>query len=110
MQLTFRGWERHVLTHEHPVSPVQRNGCNYEVAKPKGPIQWNDPTTAYGLVSDLRLSGRFLLDLQFDEEELNNWLRVYVRAEPLKALKLLAELQLEVIEMLPFNEPEFRQA
>lgn len=96
MKLTFRGRNRHVVTHEHPIRPVIWKGTEFWT-QPAAPIEWVKPMKAYGQIDDVALNGTFLVDFEFEEKELRSWLVQYVRHNPEDAVRLLSEMQGEVI-------------
>ena len=59
------------------------------------PLEWDGPLTAHGKLSNLGLSGSFLVELAFEEQEIQNWLTEYVKAHPENALRVLARAQAE---------------
>jgi len=97
MRLTFRGWKREVVVHNHDVMPVVYTSTGYKSAGPGQPIYWSSPTHAVGRVNELGLSGDFLVDFEFHDDELVHWLRQKIKKDPLTTAKLLAKLQLEAV-------------
>lgn len=95
MRLLFRGWRRELTTHVHPVTAVEHRNGKFS---PKGegePLIWDDSLSAYGKVDGLALSGSFLIEFEFDEGELGNWLIKYSKKRPEAALRLIALAQAE---------------
>lgn len=98
MKLTFRGWNRQVYSHGHKVSPIKSGSKRrYPLGEPGEPLQWVDAKLARGRVDNLGLTGDFLVDFEFEEEELKNWLLAYAREQPGAAIRLLGEAQAEAI-------------
>lgn len=98
MKLIFEGWDKvKVGPHEHVVTPLSLVDGKLAPDKTPGPITWTGPLEASGRVTGLGLSGNFLVEFNFEPEELKNWLKEYVKAEPEAALRLLAEMQAEAI-------------
>ena len=98
MKLQFRGWRREVTVHNHSVTPVRSHSGGYDpTGEPDDPLVWSSASKAYGKVKDLALSGSFLVELTFDQEELRNWLRQFVASKPEAAIKLLSEMQGEAL-------------
>ena len=97
MKMTFRGWRREVKPHTHSVTPVQFTGTRYVPQGAGQPLAWDGPFHALRRVTNLGLGGSFLVDFDFNEEELENWLTEYVKANPAKALRILASTQAEAI-------------
>jgi hypothetical protein len=97
MNVHFRGWKREVKPHIHPVTPVKKllSGSYRTEGDESQPLNWRTPLQALGKVEDLALTGAFLVEFNFTEEELKNWLKKYVEAEPEAALRLLMKMQAE---------------
>ncbi|RWU21329.1 hypothetical protein DM813_19280 [Pseudomonas alkylphenolica] len=95
MKLQFRGWNREVTVHQHDVAKVVRKGGLYH--EQKGVVEWHGPMSASGKVEKLSLNGAFLVDFTFEEEELRNWLKALVEADPAAALRLSSEAQAAAI-------------
>lgn len=96
MKLQFRGWRRQVTAHNHEVVPVTCSG-NYQAGEFGDPLTWNSALDAFGKVDDLALSGSFLVQFSFEQDELRNWLQTFVQSKPEAAIRLLAEMQGEAI-------------
>ena len=96
MKMVFRGWGREVVTHNHPVTPVVE-GKKYTALTKSTTLDWNGPLSALGKVSKLQLTGSFLVELNFEADELKNWLKQYVKSHPEDSIRLLAEMQAEAI-------------
>ena len=96
MKLNFRGWGREVKPHTHTVTPVKYSSGKY-VPESGQPLTWNGPFNALGKVNHLSLSGAFLVEFTFEEQELRNWLTEYVKAHPASAVRLLAHAQAEAL-------------
>ena len=97
MKLIFRGWRREVVQHHHSVLPVTCESGSYSQGETDDPITWHSALSAFGKVNELALTGSFLIELEFEQAELRNWLREFVRAKPEAAIKLLATMQGEAI-------------
>ena len=99
MKMIFRGWgKERIGPHVHVVRPVKKNKSgDYNADKTDGPLRWVDSLKARGQVVGLGLSGNFLVEFDFEQEELKNWLQRFVKAEPEAALKLMAEMHTEAI-------------
>ena len=96
MKVKFRGWKREVTEHEHVVLPVkEKKDKSFESGK--GLINWKSSSEALGRIKGLKLSGDFLVEFDFDESELKNWLREYIKDKPEDAVRLLAEMHGEAI-------------
>jgi hypothetical protein len=95
MKIIFRGWNREIYRHEHPVTPVTQRGGSYSPGNSGEPIDWSSAKRAFGRVNGLSLGGDFLVEFEFESSELRNWLRHYVTDEPETAVRLLAEMQSE---------------
>lgn len=105
MKLSFRGWQREVTPHRHWVTPVKLENGRYRTIEGEQSLAWAGPFSAFGKVNDLGLSGSFLVELEFEEKELRNWLAQYVKAAPASAVRLLAEMQAEAIIALSSQPP-----
>lgn len=97
MNLLFRGWKREVKEHNRGVVPVTRSGGMYSPGECGGPLTWNSALQALGKIDDLALCGSFLVEFNFQQEELRHWLRQFVLARPEDGVRLLAEMQGEAI-------------
>lgn len=95
MKITFRGWNRQVMVHEHSVKPVPGTYVRHPVGKAGSPIQWSSALQANGKIDDLHLGGDFHVQFDFGAAELRNWLTKYAAEEPEAAIRLLAEMQAE---------------
>ena len=96
MRMTFRGWQREVVPHEHAIIPVALHDDTF-TALGKPHLQWEDTHTAYGKMEEARLSGSFLVKFEFEEAELVSWLRKYAEAQPARALGLVADIQAKAL-------------
>lgn len=97
MELAFRGWKREQKEHSHSVMPVTMANGQYMPGDEGDPLTWTSGLVAYGKVEDLGLSGSFLVEFNFDQKELRNWLKQFVISKPEAAIKLLAAMQGEAI-------------
>ncbi len=96
MKITFKGWKREVIEHVHEVIPVDRTSTGgYRSNDKKDSLEWTSPTHATGRLNDLGLSGDFLVDFEFNKQELTSWLKQLVQNESVYAIKLLSKLQAE---------------
>jgi hypothetical protein len=94
MQIQFRGWRRETTVHQHAVSPVVSKGSTFfPVTDGTAAMTWNADYSTYGKVDKLALSGSFLVQLKFEERDLEAWLGKYVQSEPERAIKLLSKMQ-----------------
>lgn len=96
MKLTLRGWGRETTQHHHLVKPVANEAKKYQ-PKTQGPIFWHDALTAYGKIEKAALSGSFLVEIKFEEVELENWLTQFSKLKPAEALRMIAKAQAEAI-------------
>lgn len=97
MKLTFRGWQREVKPHTHKVTPVAFLNNRYRPQGADAPVQWNGALSALGKVSNLGLSGAFLVEFAFEPDELRNWLEHYAKENPAEALRMMASIQAEAV-------------
>lgn len=105
MKLVFKGWKREVTPHSHPVAPVKNANSKYFPGNTGQPLTWDGPFRALGKVNKLALSGAFLVEFTFEEQELRNWLQEYVKANPEAAIRLLAHAQAEAVIALNVQPP-----
>ena len=96
MKLTMRGWGREVTQHHHLVKPVTNESKGFR-PQSQGPIFWHDALTAYGKIEKASLSGAFLVEMKFEEIELENWLTQFSKLKPAEALRMMAKAQAEAI-------------
>jgi hypothetical protein len=98
MKLKFRGWSREVYPHSHDALPIKGGpGRRHPVGKAGEPLQWDNARTARARVNGLGLNGDFLVELEFEPEELKSWLSSYVKEHPEDAIRMLAPLQAEAV-------------
>jgi hypothetical protein len=97
MRIVFRGWKRELMEHHHNVVPVSKSNNTYKPSSDERSLTWTSSLQALGKVDNLALNGSFLIEFNFEEEELRNWLREFVRSNPESAVRLLAEMQAETI-------------
>jgi nitrogen regulatory protein PII-like uncharacterized protein len=109
VKMMFEAWGRMVMRHYHKVRPVKWVNNKYTPSEPDEPLVWVDSLKALGKVNDLGLTGDFLVEFKFELEELKNWLKEYVKAEPEAAIRLLAEMQAEAMIALARKPQEQKQ-
>lgn len=97
MKMTFKGWKREMIVHEHAVAPVTQHGTRYSADKEGEPLEWNTETQALGKVEGLALNGAFLVEFDFEVAELRDWLMKFAVAQPEVALRLLGAAQAEAM-------------
>jgi hypothetical protein len=85
-----------VNDHQHVLVPVKLVDRSFHAEK-AGPIEWTGPWKAYGQINDVGLTGQFLVEIEFKNEEFRSWLTHYVREQPEDAIRLLDEKQTEAI-------------
>ena len=95
MKITFRGWQREVTAHIHKVAPVEHKSFKYQAQQIDQPVTWSGPLKALGKLNNLGLSGNFLVEFNFEPEELRSWLEQYAKAHPEEALRLISTIQTE---------------
>ena len=101
MKITFKGWRREKKIHARQIAPIEALADgNQQIVKNRTDLRWHGPFAAYGRVSGLALSGAFLVEFNFEEVELKNWLSTYCKARPESAIRLLAAAQAEAIVAL----------
>lgn len=100
MKLKFRGWRREVRVHRLDVIHVEEKRGRWYADKKKGHINFPEPFRALGKVEGLALSGDFLLDVEFNADDLLAWLNAFVSHDPKQACKVLAEMQLKAASLI----------
>jgi hypothetical protein len=80
MQITFQGLSRSIYSHKHATA-----------------LKWRNATQASGTLHSLGLSGDFSIDLEFQVEELEQWMTKYLETDPAGALRLASRIQAEAI-------------
>ena len=93
MKLHFRGWKREVFEHHHSVIPVAHKNNMFTPGETDDPLTCDSALHAFGKVEGLGLSGAFLVQFEFEQDELKDWLRQFVKAKPEAAIRLLSEMQ-----------------
>lgn len=87
MKLVFKGWRREVKPHVRSVTPVEFTGRHFLPDNDRTSLVWSGPLKAYGKLTGLALSGSFLVEFEFEEQELRSWLEQYVKAHPAEAIR-----------------------
>jgi len=80
MQITFEGLTRSMYSHKHATA-----------------LKWRNATQVSGTLHGLGLSGDFSVDLEFQVEELEEWMTKYLESDPAGALRLASRIQAEAI-------------
>lgn len=93
------------MAHKHNITPVDDSTGSYRALSVDQPFVWNGPLTALGKINNVALTGSFLLQFEFEEIELSNWLETYARANPEAALRLIGKIQPEAIIALSQQSP-----
>lgn len=96
MKLIFRGWDREVKEHVHELTPVQFKNNGYKPGS-KGSVDWHSAKTAFAKAEGLSLTGNFLVEINMEPKELGNWLSIYAKEQPEKALVIIAQAQAEAL-------------
>ena len=99
METQFRGWKREKTVHNHIVLPVSYSNGQYIAGSINDQICWDSSTQFFGKITNVALSGDFLVRYTFQPSELRSWLLRYAVDNPEIAIKLLCEMQGEVIAM-----------
>ena len=97
MKLILRGWQREVTAHKHVVAPVSFTNNRYRALPVDQPVTWSGPLSVLGKLSNLGLSGSFLVEFSFEQAELQSWLERFAKENPAEALRMLASVQAEAI-------------
>ena len=105
INLQFRGWGREVYPHNHKVQPVKVNKQGQYQSVENRPLTWKKSEgglgfNAYGKVRNLSLNGNFLVRFDMNKAEIRSVLKSYIKSDPVAALKLCSEVQIEVIKSL----------
>lgn len=100
MKILFRGWRREVKPHERLVTPVELNGSKYRISASRKTLSFHSSSEAYGKLTNLGLSGNFLVTFTFDPQELHDWLAAYVSENPKAALRLAIKMQTQAMNEL----------
>ena len=104
MRVTFDGWQRVVVVHDHDVVPVKSDADGrWMPMSNRRSILWSDDMTAFGELENLQLNGNFLVRFEFTEAELRNWLTRYFESDPERAFDLVADVQAKTIKNLTNN-------
>lgn len=104
MKLTFRGWRRQVFPHTHAVKPVHTTGKAFYPTQDATDLNWSEALVAHGQIEGAALTGKFLIDFEFSERELKNWLTKYIEEHPHKAFKLISAAQSEALKKLSIQK------
>lgn len=97
MKMTFRGWRRELTAHKHNVAPVDFANNKYRAQAVDQAVTWNGALSALGKVTNLGLSGSFLVEFSFEKAELQSWLEKFAEAHPAEVLHMLAPIQANAI-------------
>jgi hypothetical protein len=104
MKITFKGWSREIKEHVHFVKPIQNTGTSLRPSL-GGPLTWDGALHAHGKIDNLNLGGAFLVEFDFEDKELENWLSVYVKTNPENAIRMLSVAHAEAVVAL-FNKSD----
>jgi hypothetical protein len=83
MKIIFEGLARAMYSHKHETA-----------------LKWRNATQASGTLHSLGLSGDFSINLEFQVEELEQWMTKYLETDPAGALRLASRIQAEAIYAL----------
>lgn len=100
MKILFHGWRRVVKPHHHTVVPVSFDGRQYHSAASGALLKWHSAKSVYGRLDDLGLSGRFLVEMRFERDELENWIDQLISEDPAGALDLLTRMQGKAVKQV----------
>src|SRR5579872_1098104 len=100
MKILFRGWRREIKPHERTVSPVNLDGGTYRLNAKRKTLLFHSSTEAFGKLTDLGLSGNFLVTFTFEPQELHDWCAAYVKDRPDAALRLASKMLADAITEL----------
>lgn len=97
MRFLFRGWRREVLKHRHDVRPVRFNGREFLCVPGAESVVWHGGLKAYGKLDGVALNGDFLVEFEFDQKELENWILKFADEHPEQAIKILSNAHAEAL-------------
>ena len=111
MSLQCTGWGRMVHLNLHDVRPVRLNERDrFSLIDDSKPLLWkknNDRLgrvkgglMAYGQLQAVSLNGNFLVKFEMDINEIRSLLKGFIKSDPVTALELLSEMQIEAIKPL----------
>lgn len=97
MKIELRGWARETTVHEHVVTPIVLKGKKYFVSEGTTVMSWNPDYSTYGKIDKVALTGSFMVQLKFEEKDLEAWLAKFVQTEPERAAKLLSKMHTQAL-------------
>ena len=105
MSLQFAGWARCVHLHVHDVVPIRLEGFEiFSHPDEKKPLLWSKNEHESGVqggvlgIGKLRavsLSGDYVVKVQMNNNEIRSLLKGFIKSDPVTALELLSEVQIE---------------
>ncbi len=96
MRLKLAGWQRQTTVHDHKVTPVLKRGRRFFAEKDE-PFRWIEGYKTRGRIADVALSGSFMVDFEFEPEDLHSWLIHLAKHDPQAALRLIGKAQAEAV-------------
>lgn len=93
MKFEIRGWKRETTLHLHPATPLIEKGSGYYLDEVGNALTWNANHSAFVKIENVALNGAFMVQMKFEQKDLESWLAQFVKSEPEKAIKLLSRLQ-----------------
>ena len=111
INLRFRGWLREVNRHSHRVRAVEQSSRGgFSFVEKDRPLTWEpneDGLRGYGRLNGLSLNGNFLVRFDMNKAEIRSVLKSYIKSDPVAALKLCSEVQIEVIKSLKESSDKY---
>lgn len=89
MKITFKRWESSEPAATHTVQAVAGYGDTLNIQT--GPVEWIGQNSAIGKIDNIKLDGTYLLEFDFQENELRSWLKQFIAANPAYSVQLLTE-------------------
>ena len=69
-----------------------RDGRARRLGQKSDPAEWTDGCRVLGEIRSLKTNGDYEVELEFEDVELRNWLKDYIKHKPSEALELIAEV------------------
>ena len=69
-----------------------RDGRERRLGQKSDPAEWTDGCRVLGVIRSPKTNGAYEVSLEFEDIELRNWLKDYIKHKPSEALELIAEV------------------
>ena len=89
MKISFSKWETPDERITRSITAVVPYGET--LIEQTGPVEWTSSTSAIGKIENLNVNGSFLMEFEFQENELRSWMRRFITENPEYSVQLLAE-------------------